>query len=259
MTTYRNDSLMRGARLLDVLAAASGPLTLTSVAEAASLARPTAFRLLAVLCEAGLVRKDDGPTYALGYKIFAMGRWSRARDAIARDAAPVLERLAHATGRTTVLVGLAGPQAVCLVRIVPPGGMEPYASVGMRGEAHASASGKVLLAQQPEDEVRAMYRDHPLNRITARTITSLPTLLADLRRVRVRGYAEEDGEIATFQQAVAVPVPLAEDRAGFALSMALPRAPGAREALAAGTPRMHEAAAEIAAIRSGAGRQPPIS
>jgi len=99
-----------------------------------------------------------------------------------------------------------------------------------------------------------MYRDHPLNRITARTITSRPTLLADLRRVRARGYADEDGEIATFQQAVAVPVPLAEDRAGFALSMALPRAPGARDALAAGTPRMHEAAAEIAAIRSGAGR-----
>ena len=231
MTAYRNDSLMRGARLLDVLAAASGTLTLTAVAAAASLARPTAFRLLAVLCAAWLVHKDDGPTYALGYKIFAMGRWSRARDAIARDAAPVLERLAHATGRTTVLGGL---QAVCLVRILPPSGMEPYDSVGMRGAAHASASGKVLLAEQPEEEVRAMYRDHPLNRITARTITSLPKLLADLRRVRARGYAEEDGEIATFQHAVAVPVPLAEDRAGFALSMALPRAPGAREALAAG-------------------------
>ncbi|NQU70169.1 MAG: IclR family transcriptional regulator [Rhodospirillales bacterium] len=223
MAHYANGSLERGAAILESLGSASEPLTLTNVAAAIDLNRPTTFRLLAVLQKLGLVHKDERTsTYALGFKVFEMGRSSRRLESIARDARPFLRQLAYDLDRTSFLSTLQGTQIVCYDKVEPPGGVTIHTSIGMRVDAHATGPGKLLLAQQTVDEVRDLYRNHPLFRHTDKTITSFSGLLAELRLIRPQGYAVDRGELLPGQQSIAIPVSTTLDQPFMAISVSGP-------------------------------------
>ncbi len=246
MTHYANGSLERGAAILESLGSASDPLTLTEVAAAIDLNRPTTFRLLAVMQGLGLVHKDERKSrYTLGFKIFQMGRSSRRLESIARDARLFLRRLAYDLDRTSFLSTLQGTQVVCYDKVEPPGGVSIHTSIGMRVDAHATGPGKLLLAHREVDEVRELYRNHPLFRHTGKTITSLPELLSELRTIRQQEYAIDRGELLPDQQSVAVPVATTLDQAFMAISVNGPvsRLPAAK--LDVMLARMRQAAQQI--------------
>jgi IclR family acetate operon transcriptional repressor len=219
MARYTNISLERGAAILDALGADGAPLTLTAIAAEAGLNRATAFRLLAVLQRLGFVHKNarEG-VYTLGHKIFALGGTTRSVEAIVRDAQPFIRRLAHETGLTSFVVALQGTQSVCYDKVEPPQGLDIHTSIGMRIDAHATSTGKVLLASRPEEEVRELYRSHPLYRHTDRTHTTLPGLLAELALVRRRGFAIDTGELLPGIESLAVPVASGDERALIGIS-----------------------------------------
>jgi IclR family acetate operon transcriptional repressor len=219
MTRYANGSLARGTAILEALGAAGEPLSLTAIAAGIGLNRPTTFRLLAVLQQLGYVHKNarEG-VYTLGYRIYALGGTARAVEAIVRDARPFVRRLAFELDMTTFVAALQGPQVVCYDKVEPPGGIDVHTSIGMRIDAHATSTGKVLLASRPEEEVRELYRSHPLYRHTGRTIATLPGLLAELAQIRRRGYAIDTGELLPGVETLAVPVPSTVERALLAIS-----------------------------------------
>lgn len=207
MASYANGSLERGAAIIECVGNANDPLTLTEIAEKTGLSRPTAFRLLAVLCRLGFVHKHrDSGTYTLGFKVYGIGRSSRRYESIARDSQPILRRLAYDLGQTTFLVVLQGAQAVCYDKIEPPEGLRLHTSIGMRVDAHATSTGKVLLAGRAPDEVQQIYRAHPLYRHTDRTITTLSGLMSELKAIREQGYAVDRGELLPGIESLAVAV-----------------------------------------------------
>jgi DNA-binding IclR family transcriptional regulator len=75
---------------------------------------------------------------------------------------------------------------------------------------HASATGKIILSGQDDDQVKAALPEK-LEAFTANTITSRPALLKELRRVREQGYAVTDEELEVGLFAMACPV---RDKAG---------------------------------------------
>jgi DNA-binding IclR family transcriptional regulator len=250
MTRYANGSLARGTAILEALGAAGEPLSLTAIAAGIGLNRPTTFRLLAVLQQLGYVHKNarEG-VYTLGYRIYALGGTARAVEAIVRDARPFVRRLAFELDMTTFVAALQGPQVVCYDKVEPPGGIDVHTSIGMRIDAHATSTGKVLLASRPEEEVRELYRSHPLYRHTRRTITTLPGLLAELALIRRRGYAVDTGELLPGVESLAVPVPSTVDRALVAISTTGNVSGMAPEAFRARLAAMRRTAQEIYAFR----------
>jgi IclR family acetate operon transcriptional repressor len=70
--------------------------------------------------------------------------------------------------------------------------------------AHSTAVGKVLLADRPD--AAAILERTGMPRRTDRTITSVSEMLAELERVRERGYALDLGEEETGVHCLAVPV-----------------------------------------------------
>lgn len=246
MTTYANGSLERGAAIVECVGNANDPLTLTEIASATGLSRPTAFRLLAVLCRLGFVHKDkDSGTYSLGYKVYGIGRSSRRYESIARDSRPILRRLAYDLGQTTFLVVLQGAQAVCYDKVEPPEGLRLHTSIGMRVDAHATSTGKVLLAGRPLEEVRQIYRAHPLYRHTDRTITSLAGLLSELRAIREQGYAVDRGELLPGIESLAVAVETTIGTPFMAISVTGPVHTLAGRTLRGKVDRLHRAQREI--------------
>lgn len=66
--------------------------------------------------------------------------------------------------------------------------------VAVRHAVHAVATGKAILAWLPESELARVVADNGLADLTPRTITTLSALIEDLRLVRRRGHAIDDGE-----------------------------------------------------------------
>jgi DNA-binding IclR family transcriptional regulator len=78
---------------------------------------------------------------------------------------------------------------------------------GTSAPAHCTSLGKVMLMQLNRDELRELYPQERLDKITGRTIASRTLLEEELRRVRLRGFAVSDEEFQIGVTSVAVALP----------------------------------------------------
>src|SRR5690606_21325659 len=87
--------------------------------------------------------------------------------------------------------------------------------LGSRLPAHATSTGRVLLASMDDEALERWLRTHPLARLTAHTVTSVQQLLSMLYAIRQQDYcvAREEHELNV--HAVAVPL---RDRHGRTLA-----------------------------------------
>jgi IclR family acetate operon transcriptional repressor len=116
---------------------------------------------------------------------------------IAEVCRPVLQQLADATGMTArAAIADRGWWPVFVERVDGPGSVRFHTALGRREMPHVSSAGKAILAELSDDEVREVVAETGLVAHSRNTITSLDALLADLDRVRRRGYAIDDEEDA---------------------------------------------------------------
>ncbi len=132
--------------------------------------------------------------------------------------------------------------------------MRMFTEVGRRAKPHTTAVGKAMLAAQSDAEVLDLLKRTGMARRTEHTITEPRRFLADLRRVRERGYAIDDGEQELGVRCVAVRVPDAPR--AMALSMSGPLTRMTDEVVATAAPILHEAAADLSAELGGSARRP---
>jgi len=196
------------ARGLDVLASFDADrrrMTLTEVATAAGLARPTARRLLLTLEELGFVRSSRGAfeltpkvlTLGMAY-VGALGLWDIAR--------PHLEALVARTGESSSMAQLDGSDIVYVARVAVPKLIALRVDIGTRFPAVQTSQGKVLLAALSPDELARSLAERTRSGLPE-PIRRTPAQLRDeLTEVRARGWALADEELAPGVRSVAVPV-----------------------------------------------------
>jgi IclR family transcriptional regulator, acetate operon repressor len=197
---YRVRSVERALDLLALLGAA-GPdgETVSELARRAGVSKATAYATLQTLLARGFVAdRETGQSrrYRLGMELARLGDRAAFQTSIADIALPALRGLTDATGRPARLAVLDEGAAVVIGRVDAPGIVQFRAHLGRREHAHTSGVGKALLATLPEDQVATIAARTKLPRRTARSITTLGDLLADLARVRTRGWAVDDEEDA---------------------------------------------------------------
>jgi DNA-binding IclR family transcriptional regulator len=182
--------------------------------------RSTASRLAATLESRRFLERVPGRrTYRLGPEMGRLGLLALGgRRDLAGVARPVMERLAEQTGETVNLATLDGngTEAVNVVQVDGRHLVGVGMWTGRRTPLHCVANGKVLLAfagARLEGRLRAF---------TARTITNVKVLEAEIERVQRNGWAQNVGEIEEGLHAVAAPVFDAFDRCRAALSVSGP-------------------------------------
>lgn len=191
----------RAARLLTEIVDAKQAVTFSELASRTGLAKSTTSRLLLALERNQLVRREGSGAYRAG-ELFVRHAWRSGREAdLAEVAEPVLGRLAETTGET-VNLGVARRGRVEQIAQVDSRYLLGATNwVGRPVPLHASALGKVLLADGATELPAGR-----LERCTARTITSRAALARELAEVRRRGYAVTDEELEAGLVAVAAPV-----------------------------------------------------
>ena len=199
------EALARGLDILASFGVDHRSMSLSEVAAAAGLARPTARRLLLTLEELGYIRSRGG-TFELTPKVMnlgmayvsALGLWDIAR--------PHLESLVARTGESSSMAQLDGSDIVYVARVSVPKLIALRVEIGTHFPAAQTSQGKVLLAALPGDQVAAVLSQPSRSGLPPYIGWSPDRLREELSEVRARGWALADSELAPGVRSVAVPV-----------------------------------------------------
>jgi len=198
-------TLLKGLQVLEALARSARARGVSDLAKELDLTRSNMHRTLRTLVEAGMVRQDeDSGTYACTLKLFELGSAIPARADVADLADPIMLALSDETRETVHLSALEGGDVIYLHKIDSTHPVRAYTTVGGRAPAYCVATGKALLAWQPDN-----YLDRyegALTAFTPQTLVDLAGLRAELHDVRRQGYALNRGEWRDSVCGVAAPV-----------------------------------------------------
>jgi DNA-binding IclR family transcriptional regulator len=212
-------SAYRTIDLLEALAEASGPLTLTQLQHRLAIPKSSLHGLLTTLTARGWVEETPGG-YGIGLRALRTGAAYLDRDPVVRAAGPVLMALQRQLDETIHLARLDGPNVVYLASRESPHHLRVTSRIGHRLPAHATALGLALLATRSREEVEALLPD-TLTALTPGTVTDRDELDAELTQTRERGWANESGQNTPGLCCFAVAIPSTHP-ANYALSCSIP-------------------------------------
>lgn len=199
------EALARGLDVLTAFGASHRTMSLTEVATATGLARPTARRLLLTLQEIGYVRGADGG-FELTPRVLRLGMAYVGALGLWEVAKPHLEALVRHTGESSSMAQLDGCDIVYVARVSVPKIIALRVEIGTRFPAAQTSQGKVLLAALPLGTLSAVLAEPSRAGLPAYIGRSPQQLLDELTGVRARGWALADEELAPGVRSVAVPV-----------------------------------------------------
>ncbi|MFE0134814.1 IclR family transcriptional regulator [Streptomyces sp. NPDC059037] len=214
-------SVDRAVSVLEILARL-GEAGVTEIADELGVHKSTAFRLLGVLENRGLVgqAKDRGK-YFLGAGVLRLAGAAAVRLDISQEGGPVCRELADELGETVNIAILDDDAAVNIMQARGPASVTAQNWLGRRTPLHATSSGKVLLAHLPTT-LREGLVARTLPRLTEHTVTGTVALRGELEAVVEQGYAIAVEELEVGLAAVAAPVRAHDGKVIGALSASGP-------------------------------------
>jgi IclR family pca regulon transcriptional regulator len=196
------------ARGLDVIRA-FGPgqpmMSLTAVATASHLPRPTARRILKTLEELGYVRQVGGG-YELTPRVLDLGMSYVLSRGLWEVARPHMEALVARTRESSSIAQLDGSDIVYVARVAVPKIVTLAVTIGTRFPALQTSLGKVLLAALPPAEADRVLAEPSRSGIVPRWQPDAGERATVLREVRARGWALTDEQLTLGIRSVAAPL-----------------------------------------------------
>lgn len=205
------EALARGLDVIRTLGDSQASMSMSEVAAATGLARPTTRRLLVTLQALGYVRALDGE-YLLTPRVLELGTAHVAQQDLWTSLRPHMEDLVAQTGESTSLAQLDGSDIVYVARVAVPKMITLAVTIGTRFPALATSLGKVLLADLGADELEATLELPSRSDVVPRWRPDRPTRDAELATVRAQGWALTDEQLALGIRSIAAPVRRADGR-----------------------------------------------
>lgn len=238
-------SLARGLEVLRAFNRTRRKMTLSEVAAETGNSRAGARRILLTLVHEGYAVADGKlfdltpQVLELGYSVLSSkGAWDIARPFIEHLSEEVRESVSAAVLDKFEVVYVSGAQ---YHRVISVG-----ITVGARFPAHCTATGRVLLAAQPEAHWPGIIASIPLAPMTAHTVTDRQAFRAILATTRAQGWCLVDQELEIGLISIAVPLRNSAGGLVGAINVGVPSVRCSREAMV-GTilPKLLAAAAGI--------------
>ncbi|MEU4097724.1 IclR family transcriptional regulator [Streptomyces sp. NPDC026673] len=239
----------RALRILPLLA--EGPANLEQVAARLDVHKSTALRLLRTLHEHGMVYRQDDQRYRLGARLFALAQEAMENLDVRGIAHPHLVALGELTGHTVHLAVYEEGEVVYIDKVESRYPVRMYSRIGKPVAITVAAVAKLLLADLPEAERRAVAQGLEYPRYTARSTPDAAAHLAELARVREQGWASDLGGHEESINCVAAPIRGADGRVAAACSLSAPNVVVGAEELLRLRPQLQRTAEAISREYSG--------
>ena len=198
-------TLVKGFAVLQALAVAEGPLGISTLSEQLGIGKSNVHRLLMTMTALGYVRKEAATRqYAPTLKLWELGTAIARRNPLIRAARPVMQALHEETGEAVYMSMLSGIDILYLEKIESSKGAKSPSRIGLRMPAVTTASGKVLLAHQPN---RAALVEMAIGELPTDAVIKIDDVLAEFEEIRIKGFAVSDSGWIRGVNALAVGIP----------------------------------------------------
>ncbi|HEV7948872.1 MAG TPA: IclR family transcriptional regulator [Glaciihabitans sp.] len=198
----------RTLHLLEVLSAHPGPVPITELHRLTGYPRSSLHQLLHTMAQSDWIEMSaDGTHAAIGSRALIVGTSYLDHDAALRSATAALERIREETGYTAHYARLNRSEVLYLATRETTHSRRATSRVGRSLPAHATALGKVLLAERTPQERDEVLSADPLVQLTPNTISTREALEAQLDAIDARRWAVEYEENTLGVCCVAAAVP----------------------------------------------------
>ena len=204
-------SVERALSLLTAFSEEQPELRINELVAASGLGQSTVSRLVGALTNLQFLVQDERTGhYRVGPQVIRLAGIALNQSETYQHARQLAQNLAHSLGMG---VNIAERHVKKLFYLANYEGAQfPRSStlVGRSGPLHATALGKALISEMPENDINSLL-GVSYSAYTPRTVTELSALITELEQVRGRGYAVENEEMAFGRACVAAPI---RDRSG---------------------------------------------
>lgn len=227
MATEGSSGLHRTLAILAALgseeAAERGGLGVVEIARCVGREKTQVSRALKVLDEEGFVERDpDSLVYRLGWRVFTMAV-NAGQPRLLAVAPPVLRRLVSVLKERVHLTVLSADGALTVLSESPMRAVQATGWVGRVTPLHTTSSGRALLFDHTDDEVRDLFAEVPFTVTEPQAPRDVEELLRRLRAARSTGYALAVEEFEAGLVGAAAPVRDFRNRVTAALNVSAPK------------------------------------
>jgi IclR family transcriptional regulator, carbohydrate utilization repressor len=209
--------------LIDVLASREEPMPLKEISERTGLHPSTTHRILNDLTIGRFVDRPEAGSYRLGMRLLELGNLVKGRLSV-RDAALAPMRELHKQIQQPVNLSMRqGDEIVYIERAYSErSGMQVVRAIGGRAPLHLTSTGKLFLAADDPQRVRAYATRTGLAGHTRNSITQLPALERELSKARQYGIARDNEELELGVRCMAAGIYDDQNRLVAGLSISAP-------------------------------------
>jgi DNA-binding IclR family transcriptional regulator len=237
------EAVERAMRVLDAFLDMPGEAGTNELARRTGINPSTVSRLLSTLVAGGYVEHlPDSGRYRLGPHLIRLANHMMSSLDLRTLARPHLVALEEATGETATLSIAGEREAVTVDFVASRQSVASVARVGRPSVAHATATGKVMLAFGGMPPLSG-----ELERFTDRTLTDGKALRREIEQVREQGWAQAVKERESDLNAVAAPVYGASGTLAAILGVQGPASRFGRKRREAALPQLLERARALSA------------
>ncbi len=183
-------------------------LGISDLSEMLNIGKSTIHRLLDTLVAYQYVEKTREGKYRLNWRLYQIGNALPQQRNINNVDIKVLKQLSDTIAETVNLGVRDGRDVVVVSKIDPDVSTRIKVDfrIGEREPFHCTAMGKVLFSELEEAEIRKIVEKEGLPRLTENTICSFHELMKELRKVRKKGFALDEGEFCNELSCIAMPL-----------------------------------------------------
>ena len=215
--------MVKGMAVLESFDTERQRLNATLAAQRAGITRAAARRHLLTLAHLGYL-ETDGSYFWLAAKVMRFSGSYLASARLPKLIQPTLHRLAQIAPHAFSATVLDGDEVVVVAKN-DVGRMMAYGvHLGARLPAHATSTGRVLLASKSKSELNAWLKGRTLTRLTGHTVTDIKQFRACLQQAQSDDYVLSCEEHELGVSALAVPLRNAQGKTVAALNVVLPSA-----------------------------------
>jgi IclR family KDG regulon transcriptional repressor len=212
---------VRVLRILELIDANPTGISLHQISQTLELPKGTISPILKTLAACGYICRENG-TYSIGPKSFELGLGFAVNNDVLALIRKEMRNVAVTVGELCQMGVLSGLDVRYLLKETSNAPISVISEVGSKIPAHLTGLGKALLTGKTDEELKALYADHPLESYTEHSITEFDVLMEQIREARCTGLAYEKEESRKDVNCLAVPLIL-DGQVCAALSIAVPK------------------------------------
>ncbi len=196
----------KAIKIIEALREEKKSIGVNELSRKLSLNGATTYRILRTLMYYGWIHQNSDGKYSIGYKL-SMNFDSEQFYSILKDVSYfVMKRLTEQENESVNLIVRQNENGIILQQTRTNKLIDYVKPSGSFLPLHATACGKVLLSELPEQQVKNLISIMDFRPYTTNTITDKALFIEELKKVKARGYAVDLGESLENSNCISVPV-----------------------------------------------------